>query len=448
MTERISIKTPVQFSGEQPAAVDCVIIGGGVIGVFAALYLARDGKSVCLLEKGRIAGEQSSRNWGWIRQHGRDEAELPIVTHALRLWQEADAETGGACGFKTVGVHYLASSEKKLEGLENWLDIARRHGTDSRMMSRQEVSDLFSGASNAQWAGGTVTLDDARAEPWRAVPAVAKLAEDSGAAIVENCAVRSLDILTGRVRGVYTERGRIACEQVILAGGAWSSLFARAHDIDLPQLSVKATVAKTNALPGFTESCAADEQLALRRGDDGTYTLAVCDGHDFYLGPDAFRNVSNFLPLMKGRLKKTRIHPLAPSGFPDHWATSRRWAKDEVTPFEMCRVLEPKPNRGFVRKMVRRYKRRFPQGGDIKIADSWAGMVDTMPDLVPVIDHVEQIPGLIIATGMSGHGFGIGPGVGWILSSMVAGRKPHHDIDRFRLSRFTDGSSLRLGPGL
>jgi glycine/D-amino acid oxidase-like deaminating enzyme len=92
---RITIETPVEFNDRLPEKVDIVIIGGGVIGVFSALYLARSGKRVLICEKGRIAGEQSSRNWGWIRQHGRDRAELPIMMQSLRLWHEADRETSG-----------------------------------------------------------------------------------------------------------------------------------------------------------------------------------------------------------------------------------------------------------------------------------------------------------------------------------------------------------------
>lgn len=75
-------------------------------------------------------------------------------------------------------------------------------------------------------------------------------------------------------------------------------------------------------------------------------------------------------------------------------------------------------------------------------------MIDTMPDVVPVIDRAPSVPGLTIATGMSGHGFGIGPGVGRVVADLVAGRPVGHDLTRFRLSRFTDGSEITLGPSL
>ncbi|MCB1457291.1 MAG: FAD-binding oxidoreductase, partial [Nitratireductor sp.] len=86
------------------------------------------------LEKGRIAAEQSSRNWGWVRQQGRDEAELPIMMESTRLWEELDRQTQGATGFQRTGVLYLASTRKELDALAAWLPIARRHGLDSRLL--------------------------------------------------------------------------------------------------------------------------------------------------------------------------------------------------------------------------------------------------------------------------------------------------------------------------
>ena len=70
-----------------PKESDVVIIGGGIIGVSTAYYLAKSGVSVTLVEKGIIAGEQSSRNWGFVRQQGRDPAEIPTIMRSLALWK-------------------------------------------------------------------------------------------------------------------------------------------------------------------------------------------------------------------------------------------------------------------------------------------------------------------------------------------------------------------------
>ena len=62
-----------------PVNADVVIIGGGIIGVSTAYFLAKEGIKVCLCEKGYISGEQSGRNWGFVRIQGRDEREIPMV---------------------------------------------------------------------------------------------------------------------------------------------------------------------------------------------------------------------------------------------------------------------------------------------------------------------------------------------------------------------------------
>jgi glycine/D-amino acid oxidase-like deaminating enzyme len=144
----------------------------------------------------------------------------------------------------------------------------------------------------------------------------------------------------------------------------------------------------------------------------------------------------------------TRLLPKAPAGFPDAWGTARRWAGDQVSPFEKLRVLDPKPNASKVTKLARDFSATFPSVGETPIKQAWAGMIDTMPDVVPVVDTCAAIPGLTICTGMCGHGFGIGPAMGRISARLATGRDAGHDLSRFRMSRFSDGYKLTLGPNL
>ncbi len=96
---------------ELPARVDVVIIGGGIIGVSTALALVERGVSVALCEKGLIGAEQSARNWGWIRQMGRDPAELPLAIESLRIWRGMNARIGGETGFRQAGIAYLCETD-------------------------------------------------------------------------------------------------------------------------------------------------------------------------------------------------------------------------------------------------------------------------------------------------------------------------------------------------
>jgi len=438
----ISEASPVAFADPLPAACDLVIVGGGVIGVCAAIFAAARGVKVVLCEKGRIAGEQSSRNWGWIRQQGRDPDELPIVVEALRHWAAFEAEAGGL-GLVRSGVMYAARGAADLARYEAWLVHARAHGVDSRMLGRAEMAAM---GLEGPWSGALWTASDSRAEPWVAVPRLAALARARGVVIREGCAVRGLEVQAGRVAGVETEAGRVAAPQVIVAAGAWSRLFLGAAGVALPQLSVLASVAATEPVAGVFGGNFSDDDYAFRTRADGGLSLAPGAEHDFFLGPDAFGSFAKYLGTLRRDFRSTKFRAAAPARFPDGWRTPRRWAGR--SPFESMRVLNPAPNMASLRKAAAGFARAFPAAAPLRFRTTWAGMIDTLPDVVPVIDHVAAVPGLIVATGMSGHGFGIGPGVGRVLADMAVGAAPGHDLRRFRLSRFSDGSRLLPGPGL
>lgn len=447
MTFPITSASPVEHDAPLPDNADVVVIGGGIIGVMTALELARKGVSVVLLEKGRIASEQSSRNWGWIRVQGRDPAEIPIMQEAQAAWNDLAQQVDTDIGLRQSGTLYLAKDEAEMASYASWLDVAAPYHLSTRIMSNPDLAQHMPQAQGT-WAGALYTPTDMRAEPWVTVPAIARLAAARGVQIIENCAVRLLDIAAGRIAGVITEKGRIKTSTVVLAGGAWSSLLLRRHGISIPQLSVRATVAATAPLPVIYEGGAADHRLAWRKRDDGGYTIGAGGFHELFLGPDAFRAARAFIPQLKQDFASTRFLPASPAGYPDGWCTPRHWSGDSVSPFEKMRILDPTPNQRKVTALARDFAEIFPSLGPIAIKTAWAGMIDTMPDVVPVVDHSASLPGLTICTGMSGHGFGIGPGFGCIAARLAAGDEAGHDLSRFRSGRFSDGTAVQLGPSL
>lgn len=438
---------PIAHPGPPPKASEVVIVGGGIIGVTTALFLAQRNIPVTLLEKGRVAAEQSSRNWGWIRQQGRDEDELPIVIEACRLWRQLAEECGEDIGLSRTGVTYLANSDKEMAGFEEFMKVAAAHGLDTRLLDAGETANLFKGMSR-RFAGAMTTPSDMRAEPWVAVPALARLAVRKGVKIVENCAARGLELSAGRVTGVWTEAGHVETSTVLVAGGAWSSLFLRRHGVSIPQLSVRSTVAATEPMPEIHSGAAAESHIAFRRRQDGGYTLAAGGSSLLYLGPDAFRHATKYVPALMANPLVVRYFPFAPAGYPDSWSTPRDWTPDSQSPFERMRVLNPAAERPRLRSIERSFRRLFPRFETVPLKTCWAGMIDAMPDVVPVVDRVQAIGGLFVATGMSGHGFGIGPGIGRVVSDLIQGNDIGHNLTRFRLSRFYDGSPVRLGPAM
>ncbi|NCF30102.1 MAG: FAD-dependent oxidoreductase [Gammaproteobacteria bacterium] len=442
----ITEATPITFSDHLPEAVDVVVIGAGIIGTSTAYFLAERGLKVLLCEKGRVAGEQSCRNWGWVRQQGRDWAELPIMMESNRIWRELAAKTGEEdLTFTPSGCAYLAQTESEMAKYESWRELAKQHQLDTRLLSGDEASALAPDV-DGRWIGGMLTASDGRAEPFVAVPALARAARRLGVSIIENCAVRTIETEAGGVSAAITEMGRVKTTSVLLAGGAWSTYFAANMGLDLPQLMVRSTAGRTNAVAGKTMPNVSMEGFGIRKRDDGGYTIATGDLAEHYLSPKSFKYFTKFLKLLTVSAKDVRIKTRLPAGYPGAWGSKRRWSGDQVSPFEQMRVLDPPPAEEVRRRLEHRLPERAPWLVNVGIAELWAGMIDVTPDAVPYICEAPSPRGLFMGTGLSGHGFGIGPGVGRILADLIQGRSPGYDLSRFRYNRFTDGSSIVPGP--
>ncbi len=416
-----------------PAATEVAIIGGGIAGVTTAYYLAAAGVPVVLCEKGVIAGEQSSRNWGWIRKQGRQPKEIPASIHALRLWQGLADAVNEDIGWKVGGVTYLATRRRDLKRFEAWLPHAKEHRIDTRLMTTDEV-DRFLRRTDRRFKGGMTTPSDARAEPAKAVPAIARAAKHLGAVILEQCAVRTVERAAGRVSGIFTENGVIDCNTVVLAGGAWSSLMLRHLGFELPQLMVKASVQRTTPAPIITESAVKAGAAAFRRREDGGYTLAKTDASVFSLTPDALRYGKKFWPAFRRQILTTKLRIGKP--FVAELIRRHRWKPHAVTPFERHRILSPEPDEKALDEVMEHARQQFPELKDAEPVERWAGMIDVLPDERPVISPVEGLDGLMVATGFSGHGFGFGPVAGHAMAALAQGKHPLFDLRDFRFNRF------------
>lgn len=443
----ISTSTPIQFSDPLPSDADLVVIGGGIIGTATAWFAAQQDMRVVLLEKGRIAGEQSSRNWGWIRQQGRDADELPIMMESNHIWRGLAERTGErGLSFSESGCVYLARTEADLAKFENWRNLATNHSLDTRMLSKEDVG-RSDASLQGDWLGGLWTPSDGRAEPWLAVPALARAAGQEGVSILEQCAARTITSDNGRVTGVATERGIIRTAAVVLAGGAWSSDFAANLGIGLPQLTVRSTaarVATTAAVKPIPNISAPG--LAMREREDGGYSVSSADLVEHYVSPRSFKYLKKFAPLLKTAVRDIRLKMGPPAGYPGHWRLPSSWSADQVSPFEIIRILNPEPSAEVLKRIRKRLPEYAPWAVGAHIDKAWAGMIDVTPDAVPYICETPQLRGLFLGTGLSGHGFGIGPATGRILADLVAGNAPGHDLSRFRYDRFTDGSPITPGP--
>ena len=426
-----------------PGAVDVAIIGGGIVGSSAAYFLAREGLRVAVFEKGRIAGEQSGRNWGWVRQQGRSPVELPLMMRSLRLWLELREELGDI-GFRQGGSLYLAEDDTQLKELEEWLGVAREHGLDTRLLDARGLSAVLR-TDERRWRGALHTASDARAEPSRAAPAIARAAQRRGAQIFSHCAVRGIDRAAGRIQGVITERGRVAASWVVCAGGAWTGSFCRSMGIAFPQLTVLGTVARTAPTREILEGEAWCPAIAIRRRADGGYTVAHGGSFLHSLTPDTLRYARKFWPAFLQGHDSIRV---GLGSFFEALRTPSSWAMDEVSPFERQRMLHPEPEKRVLGQIQAALARCFPEIAPAAIVETWGGIIEASPDVLPVISQVDGHDGFLVASGFSGHGFGIGPGAGKLIADMVRGVADRNEVRSFCLQRFFDGSPIRPGPAI
>ncbi|MBZ9557487.1 MULTISPECIES: FAD-binding oxidoreductase [Modicisalibacter] len=424
--------TPVQTSSDVPASTTVVVIGGGIIGLTAALALAERNIPVVVLEKGRIAGEQSSRNLGWIRKTSRHRDDVPLAQAADRLWAGMAERVGGDVGYRQSGIMFLARSEEQLAMHEAWLASVESLSLDSRMLDARDIDRRVPGGKG-EWVGGIFTASDGRAEPSLAASAIARAAMARGATIVENCAVRTVSRSGGKVSGVVTESGEIRCDQVLLAGGLWSRRFLGNLGVSLPTLPLISSVLRTAPMEGPTDIAVGGPDFSFRKHKDGGYIVTQRGALDAPLMLDHLLIGSRYLGSLRSQRHLLRIslgkHFLRDLTLPRRWGAKR-------SPFERIRTMDPPVNPRLNDEALRNLAAAWPVFERASVAEAWAGMIDITPDSNPVIGAVPGIPGLSIASGFSGHGFGTSPAAGQLAADLLAGEAPIIDPAPYRFARF------------
>jgi glycine/D-amino acid oxidase-like deaminating enzyme len=426
-----------------PAETEVVIVGGGIVGASTALFLAQKGIPVVVCEKGATGEEQSSRNWGWVRKMGRDPREMPLMIRAQQIWDELPSIIGADPGFRRHGITYFCDEEKDFAKYEGWMKAVAGFGLDSRFVKRDEITQFAPGATR-NFAGGLHTASDGFAEPHIATRLIAAGAEKLGARIVEGCAVRGFETKGGRISEVVTEKGRIRCNTVVLAGGIWSSLFGRNQAVKIPQLKMLSQVMRTRPVAGGPEGCGSGKGFGFRKRLDGGYNVGMRSAHPVDIVPDSFRFFRDYIPAMKNewRAMKFRVGRRTMQ----ETMMLGGWKLDQRTPFETYRIMRPVPGHHILDQATINFKQLFPAFRDMVVNERMSAWIDVTPDAIPVISGVDAIPGFYVSTGYSGHGFGIAPAAGQLMMELITGETPHVDPEPFRHSRFIDGSKINHWP--
>lgn len=365
---------------------EVIIIGGGVIGCAAAYYLALRGVKSLVLERDEIGGGGSCRNGGGVRQSARDPRELPLAMFGVQvLWPGLSDELGVDVEYCRKGNLRLAKMPEHLRILEKLVENSRSGGLDVRMVDGDEARKICPYMSD-EVIGASWCPTDGHANPMLTTLGFYKRARELGAQFITGENVLEIKKIRGNARQVVTGENVYEGDTVILAAGYASRDIAGTVGIDIPMQRVLLEALVTEAQPRMF-----GQMLGTAAAD--------FYGHQSKHGSFVFGGSGGLEPFISERPSPTTTSTTAPS---------------------VCR--------GIIRY--------FPVLKDAKIVRSWAGWIDDCADHVPVIDKISEVPGLIIACGFSGHGFGISPAVGLLLSELAAGTEPALDLSAFRYDRF------------
>lgn len=411
-------------------SADVVVVGGGIVGCATAYYLANRGVSVVVCEKGDVGLEQSSRNWGFVRQQGRDATELPLMMACNHIWQGLEAELEADLEWIQGGNLALAYDRERLELFEQWLPLAKERGLETRLLTPQQVRQLVP-AVKPKLLGAMFTPSDGQAEPKKVCPAFQRAAQARGARFMTGCTVEGIELQNGAVSSVHTEEGHIRASTVVCAAGAWSTRLLRPLGIRLPSLWVKGSVARVAPVRELT-AAGVWGRAAFRQRHDGRLYMALGIEGEHHLMVDSLRFLPAFLPAYLQNKSKIKFK------------LGRVMLEDLLGRFDDCRryrALDPPPCRKEIEHAVGHMKAEYEGLDSMTVERIWAGYIDCTPDMLPVIDRLDRPRNLVLATGFSGHGFGMGPIVGRLVSEIILDTQPSQDLSGLRFGRFKEGIS-------
>ena len=366
---------------------DVIVIGSGVIGCAAAYYMAKKGMSVLVLDQDESVGNGgSSRNGGGVRQSGRDPRELPLAIYGVEnVWPTLSDELGVDVEYHKEGNLRLGKTETHKQILTGLTEKAVACGLNVRMIDAEEVRKINPYLSEevtcASWCP-----TDGHANPLTTTLGFYKNARVLGVVFHMGEKVVKLEKVHGKLRRVCTKTTVYEADQVLVAAGYASRFLTQTVGIDVPMQEELIEALVTEAEPKMFPQMlgTADADFYGHQTNHGSFVFGGATGMEStVLDNGTYRTSSLTAPCI-------------------------------------CRGI----------------MKYVPKLADAKIVRTWAGYEDLSIDGIPVISKVEEVPGLLLACGFTGHGFGISPVVGQLLAQLAAGETPMLSLQEFRYDRF------------
>ena len=384
-------------AGALPSHADVVVIGGGIIGCSTAYHLARDHKAdVVLIERGRLTGGSTWHAAGLVGQLRSSASITQVLRYSVDLYKRLEAETGLATGWRQTGCLRLACNAERWTEFRRQATTAHSFGLEMHLLSPQEAKAIWPIMEIDDLVGATFLPSDGQASPSDITQSLAKGARTQGARLIEGVSCHGFEIANGRVTGVVTDQGVIACEKVVIAAGMWSRQIAARAGVSVPLQAVRHQYVVTEKISGI-----APDLATMRDPDRRTYFKEEVGGLVFGgYEPDP-------IPLDTDEVPEDLQFHLLEDDY-DHFA-----------------------------QHIGAALARIPVLGDAGIKQMINGLESFTPDGNFILGEAPEVRGIFVGAGFNAFGIASAGGAGWVLAQWVASGEQPLDLWTVDIRRFS-----------
>jgi sarcosine oxidase subunit beta len=367
---------------------DAVIIGGGVMGCAIAYNLAKAGLKPVVIEKSDIGGEASGSNGGGVRQSARNLKEMPLAMESIQIYGQLHEELGMDVEYVREGNLRLCTTEEELESMRQAVENQKKVGLELLMLDRKQVLELNPHVGE-KIIGASYCPTDGHVNPFLVTYAFFLKAKSLGARFFTHEEAQEIRMQKGKVTAVVTDKNVFETDLVIDAAGIAGRKVANMVGLDLPLRPIFSEALITEAYPPLFKQMVGHAKGLF-------YGRQTVHGPFFWGG---FVGTEQFIY----REGKPLFHYIGPA----------------------------------ISQMVIDF---FPVLKDLNVIRMWSGLIAQMADAIPVLGFTQEVPGFVFATGFSGHGFGLAPVIGRLMSELILDCKTSIPIHDFCYGRFQKGS--------
>jgi sarcosine oxidase subunit beta len=359
---------------------DVIIIGAGSIGTPTAFYLAREGFKVLVIDRNASPGQSSNkRAIGGLRATHSDPAKIRLCQRSLQIFSTWKETYGDEIEWYRGGYCFVAYRENEEKLLKEVLPLQKKYGLKIDWLEAEELRKLLPDINPRGLRGGTFSPEDGHASPLLAIEAFYRQARKAGAEFHFREKVIALNLQGGKIKGVQTDKASYGAEVVINAAGAWAAEVGRLAGLDLPVRPDSHEAAVTEPVKRFFDPMIVD--IRPMEGSANYYFYQHATGQIIFC----------------------------------------------ITPNPNIWGFDERETSSFLPLVARRMIELMPRLKNIRIRRTWRGLYPMTPDGFPIIGWVREVEGFLLAVGMCGQGFMLGPGVAELLTRLVARKTTSED---------------------